>query len=99
MISDLTNYFPYSEITNKGVVSLPNENKEIEYKLLPQFEKTEKTNQSVKNYDFIDLDKLFKVEGKSYKLPELKEIAKKLDIPITKKKEELVRLIKLKLNL
>ena len=91
-------FFPFSEPKFQEKIVIPTKNTILNTIELPKFEINQKKNLIDKKYRFIDLDKLLKIGGKKYNTAELKEIASKINIPVNKKKLELVRLIKLKIG-
>ena len=87
------------EIQFKEKIIVPDRNTLLQDESLPEF-KLEKQKKKVDTkYNFIDLEKLQKINGKKYTVAELREIAKKLNIPVTNSKKELTRLIKIKIDL
>ena len=98
-LENIFNYFPYREQKFKEKIILPKENNLIISEQLPKFE-IERTEIKIDpKYDFIDLEKLQKIAGKKYTVAELRDIAKKLGIPVTQNKKDLVKNIKLKIGL
>jgi len=83
----------------KGIVELPNKNTILKPQKMERFPVNKKVYNLKKEYDFIDLDKLLQKKDKKYKITELREIAKKLDISLKNNKKELVKLIKMKLEI
>ena len=65
---------------------------------LKKYKINQEKNLIEEQYRFIDLEKLRKIKGKSYKVSELREIAKKIGIDPDNKKTVLVELIKEKIK-
>lgn len=102
-LENIFDYYPYNsvrrEIQFKEKIIVPDRNTLLQDESLPEF-KLEKQKKKVDTkYSFIDLEKLQKINGKKYTVAELREIAKKLNIPVTNSKKELTRLIKIKIDL
>ena len=102
-LENIFDYYPYNsvrrEIQFKEKIIVPDRNTLLQDESLPEF-KLEKQKKKVDTkYNFIDLEKLQKINGKKYTVAELREIAKKLNIPVTNSKKELTRLIKIKIDL
>ena len=91
-------YFGYTEPGYKEKIVIPYKKTRIDEIKLPEYEINQEKAKIDKKYRFIDTDKLLKVKGKKYTIAELRNIAEKLDIPITNSKPELTRLIKLKIG-
>jgi len=83
----------------KGIVELPRKNTTVKPVNLPNFPVNKKVYNLSEEYNFIDIDKLLEKKDKKYKIVELRDIAKKLDISLKNNKKDLVRLIKLKIGI
>lgn len=92
-------YFGFTEPNFKEKIVIPQRKTIVEEIELPQYEINQEKAKIDKKYRFIDTDKLLKLQGKKYTIAELRDIAQKLDIPITNSKPELTRLIKLKIGI
>jgi len=98
-LENLMNYFPYKKPEFKEKIILPTNNTLIISEDLPKFE-IERTEIKIDpKYNFIDLQKLQKIAGKKYTVAELRDIAKKLGLPVTQNKKDLVKSIKIKIGL
>ena len=91
-----TNYFPFSKPTYSKKIVLPVEDTLVSKIPLPKFEINKEKKYVSPEYNFIDREKLLKLNKKKYTVDELREIAFKLNIPRTQSKLELVKAIKLK---
>lgn len=91
-------YFGYTNPNFKQKVELPTKKTTLDKVVLPKFEINQEKAIIKEEYKFIDTDKLLKKAGKKYNIAELRDIASKLNIPITNSKPELTRLIKLKIG-
>ena len=92
-------YFGFTEPTYKEKIIIPQRNTIIDEIQLPKYEINQEKAKIDEKYSFVDTDKLLKLKGKKYTIAELRNIAEKLDIPITNSKPELTRLIKLKIGI
>ena len=91
-----TNYFPFNNPTYSKKVVLPREDTIVEKIPLPKFEINKEKKYVSPEYNFIDREKLLKLNKKKYTVEELRQIAFKLNIPRTQSKLELVKAIRLK---
>jgi hypothetical protein len=91
-----TNYFPFSNPTYSKKIVLPVEDTLVSKIPLPNFEINKERKYVSPEYNFIDTEKLLKLNKKKYTVDELREIAFKLNIPRTQSKLELVKAIRLK---
>lgn len=82
----------------EGIVVLPRKKTIVKSIDLPKFPVNKKVYNLAEEYDFVDLDKLLEKKDKKYKIVELRDIAKKLDISLKNNKKELIKLIKLKIG-
>lgn len=98
-LENLLNYFPYRKPEFKEKIILPISDTLIVSENLPKFEIERTEIKLDPKYNFIDLEKLQKIAGKKYTVAELRDIAKKLGIPVTQNKKELVKNIKIKIGL
>ena len=95
----LIDYSGYTNPQFKEKIVIPYKKTIVEKVPTVEFEINQEKAKLEDKYKFINLDKLLKKAGsKSYTIAELREIAKKIDIPITNSKTELSRLIKLKIG-
>lgn len=93
------NYIGYTKPQYKEKIIIPNKKTIVDKVPQQKLEINQEKAKIDNKYQFINLDKLLKRKGaKSYTIAELREIAKKIDIPITNSKTELTRLIKLKIG-
>jgi hypothetical protein len=92
-------YFGFTEPKFKEKIILPNKRTILKEVELPQYEINQDKAKIDDKYKFIDIDKLMKRGGKKYTIADLRDIASKLNIPITNSKPELTRLIKLKIGI
>ena len=90
------NYFPYNNPTFSKKIILPKKNTILKFKPLEDFEINNERRVISSEYNFIDRDKLLKLNKKKYTVDELRDIAFKLGIPRTQKKSELISSIRLK---
>ena len=93
------NYFPYNKPTYSEKIIIPRENNIVKIISAQKFKPTESKKDLLEKYSFIDFDKLLKRNKKKYTVAELREIAKRLDIPPSYPKLQLVDLIKNKIGL
>jgi len=82
----------------EGIVVLPRKKTIMKPINLPKFPVNKKAYNLDEKYGFIDLDKLLEKKDTKYKIIELRDIAKKLDISLKNNKKELIKLIKLKIG-
>ena len=94
-------YFPYTSPSFSEKIMLPNEEKSIEPIPLKKFEVNREKKILTSGYDYIDINRLLKKNKKKYLVGELREIARRLEIPDYQKKgkTELTELIKRKIGL
>ena len=90
------NYFPYNNPTFSQKIILPEEETIVETIPLPKFDINKERKYVLPEYNFIDKEKLLKLNKKKYTVEELRDIAFKLNIPRTQSKLELVKAIRLK---
>jgi phenylalanyl-tRNA synthetase beta subunit len=98
-LENIMNYFPFKKPEFKEKIVLPKIDTLIVSENLPKFEIERTEIKLDPKYNFIDLEKLQKIAGKKYTVAELRDIAKKLGIPVTQNKKELVKNIKIKIGL
>ena len=92
-------FFPASQPNYEEPVKLEYKNSQFQMNPLPKFQLNKKKREVDSKYSFVDLDKLLKRDGKKYSIAELKDIARRLGIPVTGKKKEITDLIKLKIDI
>lgn len=99
-MSDEINFQPWMQRSNTGKIIISKINTIVDPIELPKFEINQQNKIIQKKYNFIDIERLLKLNNKKgYSVAELREIAEKLKIQGNPKKLELVRLIKLKIGL
>tara|TARA_R110001592_G_scaffold76188_6_gene230140 strand:- start:1810 stop:2109 length:300 start_codon:yes stop_codon:yes gene_type:complete len=91
------NFLPYTKPTYTEKIVIASEKTIVDKINLQKYDINQKKFLIEEKYRFIDLDKLYKIKGK-YTVAELKEIAKKIDVPTNKNKLETVKLIKKKIG-
>lgn len=77
-------------------ITIPKLKTIIDFIPLPVFKINNKKKVVSSEYNFIDREKLLKLNKKKYTVEELRDIAFKLNIPRTQSKKELTDAIKLK---
>jgi len=98
-MEDTEIFLPWRKPNFKEKISISSAVTVVKKIKLPDFQINQKEFLIDEKYRFIDIEKLLKINNKKYDVKELRDISAKLELPLNKKKLELVKQIKQKIGI